>query len=327
VGLGEGGQPPQVGQMPAQAPVQRRAAPRLRERRRRERLIGPLHGRQQLSLVVSEDDRLFFPPRHRHVEAPLVRRREGLAGKPDKDFMDGFSLRRVACHGITMVDVPEIPGNHPALIDDGIALLRETLHGKERPVGQPVPAVLGRAIGGDPDAVAGSQRQLRRAIDLETFRIPHRRLAALGDHQPRAALMAGRRRVELEHIARFNIDRIRLLGLGQLCRHPGGERPLLAERAFGLQRVADVFGNALLFGVRRAHHQRRLVLALPVLLLDRRQVAFRQHHVTAGMRDLLNPVQLVQLSEAPGGLAVRERLGRLAVVALLADDLRHLGHP
>ena len=63
------------------------------------------------------------------------------------------------------------------------------------------------------------------------------------------------------------------------------------------------------------YHQRRLVLAFFVLLLHRRQVALRQDHVTPGMGDFPDPAELVEFGESLGGLAVAERLRRLAVIA------------
>ena len=68
---------------------------------------------------------------------------------------------------VAVRQVPEIPVDDPAVIDDDVAALGESLDGQQRAVVEPMLAVLGLAAGRDAHAVADGQGELRRPVHLE----------------------------------------------------------------------------------------------------------------------------------------------------------------
>ena len=121
---------------------------------------------------------------------------------------------------VSVRQMAEIPVDDPAVIDDDVATLGESLDGEERAVAEPMLAVLGLAARRDADAVADGQGELRRPVHLEPLGKLGRRLDPFAHDQARSFLVARRILVELEQVARLIFGRVRFLGVRQVSRNP-----------------------------------------------------------------------------------------------------------
>ena len=126
----------------------------------------------------------------------------------------------VACNHVSVRQVAEIPVDDPAVIDDDVATLSESLDGQKRAVAEAMLAILCLAARRDTHAVADGQGQLRRPVRLESLGQFGRRLDTLTYDQPRALGVARRILVELKQVARLIFGRVRFLGIRQVSGNP-----------------------------------------------------------------------------------------------------------
>src|SRR5437660_941183 len=98
----------------------------------------------------------------------------------------------------TVRQMPKIAVDNPAVIDDEVAALSESLDGQQRAVAEAMLAVLGLAAGRDADAVADCQGQWHRPIDLEAIGKLGRRTISLANDQARSFRVARGVLVELK---------------------------------------------------------------------------------------------------------------------------------
>ena len=103
----------------------------FRKLRRRHGVVRPAERLQQLFPVVRENLRLFPASRHCHIARPLVGRRERFAGHADEDLIHRNALAGMAGNAVAVGQMAEIPVDDPAVIDDDVAPLGESLDGQE----------------------------------------------------------------------------------------------------------------------------------------------------------------------------------------------------
>src|SRR5262249_36319872 len=158
-----------------------------------------------------EYDCLLLAACHWYVETTLVGCRKRVGGKTDKDLMDGFALSGIASHRDTVVDMPEILVNDPAVINDQIAPFGESLYCKECPVGEAMFSIPRLASRSHSNPVAGSDLSLCRPVNLESVGVFQRQSHLVRNDQPRAFREAGGILVKLDEIARLVVGRVNLL--------------------------------------------------------------------------------------------------------------------
>ena len=141
---------------------------------------------------------------------------------------------------VSVRQMAEIPVDDPAVIDDDVAPLGESLDGQQRAVAEAMLAVLGLAARRDAHAVADGQGELRRPVQPRTAsQARSASLTPFAHDQPRSFLVARRILVELEQVARLIFGRVRFLRVRQVRRNPSRDDAFLAELAFRLQPVAN----------------------------------------------------------------------------------------
>ena len=69
--------------------------------------------------------------RKRGYTRALVRRRDGFARHPDEDLVHRHALAGMTGNDVAVRQMPEIPVDDPAVIDDDVAASRESLHAQQ----------------------------------------------------------------------------------------------------------------------------------------------------------------------------------------------------
>src|SRR2546421_402499 len=122
----------------------------------------------------------------------------------------------MAGRAIAVGQMPELPVNDPAVIDDNVTALGEALDGQQRAGAEAMFAVPGLTASRDANAVADGQGQWHRPIDLESLGQLSRRTIPLAHDQARSFRVATRRiLVELEQEPRLILGSVRFLRVGQ----------------------------------------------------------------------------------------------------------------